>query len=462
MLLRLIRKELLNNILSFRFTVTYALLFVLVLVSVFLMGNEHRDRMAQYTKQEAGFRDRLEELASMTDSGEQFNAVRQEDFAGVRRPATLAVLARGLEGSLPTRVSSENRFIMRSSDDRLGRNILFEVFQAPDFAYVVNIVISLLALLFVFDSVCGEKERGTLKLLMSNSVPRDTVLLAKWIGGYLSIAAPFAVAVVAGYLYLSMSGAIELDGDDAIRFAAILGVSFLYISAFFSLGLMISTATHRAATALLMSLLVWIGWILVVPNLAPIVARLAAPVPPRQVIDAEQRAIEREAQSLQESIRKRKVYGDAEESERIQQESDQRQRKLETFYKDRMSSQVSLSQNLARLSPSASYLFAVTRLSGTGPALYAHFSAAVERFQEEHQEFERSAYNNGSITFTREGVQGVPDDWFDADAVPRLQVFHEGVSEALDGALFDILLLTVFNVLFFMLSYVFFLRYDVT
>jgi len=180
------------------------------------------------------------------------------------------------------------------------------------------------------------------------------------------------------------------------------------------------------------------------------------------VIDAEQRAIEREAQSLQESIRKRKVYGDAEESERIQQESDQRQRKLETFYKDRMSSQVSLSQNLARLSPSASYLFAVTRLSGTGPALYAHFSAAVERFQEEHQEFERSAYNNGSITFTREGVQGVPDDWFDADAVPRLQVFHEGVSEALDGALFDILLLTVFNVLFFMLSYVFFLRYDVT
>jgi ABC-type transport system involved in multi-copper enzyme maturation permease subunit len=461
MLLRLIRKELLNNLLSFRFAVTYALLFVLVLVSVFLMGNEHRDRMADYTKQEARFRGRLAELAAMPDPGEQFNAVRQEDFSGVRRPATLAVLARGLEGSLPTRVSSENRFTMRTSDDRLGRNILLDVFQAPDFAYVVNVVVSLLALLFVFDSVCGEKERGTLKLLMSNSVPRDTVLLAKWIGGYLSITAPFAVAVVAGYLYLSMSGAIELDGDDASRFAAILGVSFLYISAFFSLGLMISTATHRASTALLMSLLVWIGWILVVPNLAPIVARLTSPVPPRQVIDAEQRAIEREAQLLQEAIRKRKVYGDADESERIQQESDQRQRKLEAFYKDRMANQISLSQNLARLSPSASYLFAVTRLSGTGPALFTHFSAAVERFQEGHREFENSAYRDGSITFTREGPQ-VPEGWFDADAVPRLQVFHEGASEALDAALFDILLLMVFNVLFFMLSYVFFLRYDVT
>ena len=461
MLLRLIGKEIFNNILSFRFAVTYLLLFVLVLVSVFLMGNEHRDRMAGYTKQEARFRDRLEELAAMPDPGKQFQAVRQEDFSGLRRPATLAVLARGLEGSLPRRVSSTNRFTMRSSNDRLGRNILLDVFQAPDFAYVANIVISLLALLFVFDSVCGEKERGTLKLLLSNSVPRDVVLLSKWIGGYLSIAAPFAVAVLVGYLYLSMSGAIELDGDDATRFAAILGVSFLYISSFFSLGLMISTATHRAATALLMSLLVWIVWILVVPNMAPVVARLTAPVPARQVIDAEQRAIEREAQLLQEAIRKRKVYGDAKESERIQQESEQRKRKLEDFYKDRMSRQVSLSQNLARLSPSASYLFAVTRLSGTGPSLFAHFAAAVERFQEGHREFEMRAFRDGSITWTRDGPQ-VPEGWFDAGAVPRLQLFQEGVAEAFDAALFDILLLIVFNVLSFMLSYVFFLRYDVT
>ena len=461
MLLRLIGKEILNNILSFRFAVTYALLFILVLVSVFLMGSEHRDRMARFSKQDASLRNRVEELAAMPDVEAQFQAVTREDFAGLRKPATLAILARGLEGTLPTRVSSENRFIMRSSDDRLGRNVLFEMFQAPDFAYVVNVVISLLALLFVFDSVCGEKERGTLKLLMSNSVPRDVVLLAKWIGGYLSIVAPFSVAVVAGFLYLSLSGAVELDGDDATRFIAILGISFIYISAFFSLGLMISTATHRASTALLISLLVWIVWILVVPNVAPIVARLAAPVPARQVIDAEQRAIDREAQLLQQSIRKRKVYGDQEESERIRREADQRKRKLEDFYKDRLSRQVRLSQNLARLSPSASYLFSVTRMAGTGPSMLSNFSAATERFQADHHEFEMRAYRDGSVTWTRDGPQ-VPDDWFDADAVPRLQMFQEGAMEALDAALFDIFLLVVFNVLFFMLSYLFFLRYDVT
>ena len=41
-------------------------------------------------------------------------------------------------------------------------------------------------------------------------------------------------------------------------------------------------------------------------------------------------------------------------------------------------------------------------------------------------------------------------------------MFSESLSEAFDAALFDILLLVVFNVLFFLLSYVLFLRYDVT
>ena len=127
-----------------------------------------------------------------------------------------------------------------------------------------------------------------------------------------------------------------------------------------------------------------------------------------------------------------------------------------------MAAQVGLSKNLARLSPSASYLFAVTRLAGTGPALFDHFSAGIDRFQESFREFRNGLYRNSAVTWTRQGPQVEDDDWFDPDAVPHLQVYEEGLTEAFDAALFDILLLVVFNVLFFMLAYVFFLRYDVT
>ena len=41
-------------------------------------------------------------------------------------------------------------------------------------------------------------------------------------------------------------------------------------------------------------------------------------------------------------------------------------------------------------------------------------------------------------------------------------MFAESLDDSFDAALFDILLLAVFNVLFFMLSYTIFIRYDVT
>ena len=104
-----------------------------------------------------------------------------------------------------------------TSEDKLSKNPLFQVFQSPDFAYVVRIIVSLLALLFVFDAVCGEKERGSLKLLLSNSVPRDTILIGKWIGGYISVAAPFAIAMLGGFVYVYTAGVVELDETKRCR-----------------------------------------------------------------------------------------------------------------------------------------------------------------------------------------------------------------------------------------------------
>ena len=317
MFLLTVRKEIINNVLGFRFAVTYGLLFCLILLAMFLMTEDYQQRMRDYSTQDSRAREQLSELDKMEDAQEQFERLQSAEFIGLRQPRPLSILARGLEGSLPTTVSSTSRFFLRTSDDRLGRNMLFDIFQTPDFVYVINIVMSLLALLFVFDSVCGEKEQGTLKLLLSNSVPRDTVLLGKWVGGFASIAGPFTVAVFAGFTYINLSGALEVTGEDATRFGLIFLVSLLYISTFFTLGLMISTLTHRSSTALLMSLLVWICWILVVPNLAPIAARLMAAVPGRQVIDAEKQAIDRESELLMAGIQKRKVYGDQQERERV-------------------------------------------------------------------------------------------------------------------------------------------------
>ena len=459
MLFLIIKKEIVHNVLSLRFIATYALLFCLILLAMFLMTSDYRTRLQEYTTEVNKARDQLEKIEKIEDPGEQFQEFQRTDFAGVRSPRTLSILARGLEGSLPTRVSGTSWFVFRSSEERLGKNLLFTIFQTPDLVYVVTIVMSLLALLFVFDAICGEKEQGTLKLLLSNSVPRDIVLAGKWIGGYLSVIAPFSVAVLGGFAYIHFTGALELAGESLSRFALIYGLSLLYISAFFTLGLMISALTHRASTALLVALLVWIGWILVVPNLAPVVSRLTLPVPSRQVIDMEKQKIQQEGQLLIASASKR---GLLKEGEKIQQEMQQDQNSLEEFYQDQMKNQVVRSQNLARLSPSASFLFAATRLAGTGPRLFEAFQKAQKRFQESREKYDQEMHWSAQVEWTRQGPRMKVPDWFNPDDLPRFRILEEPLSDSFNAASFDLLLLIVFNVLFFILSYVFFLRYDIT
>ena len=457
MLSLIIKREIVSNVLSFRFIITHVLLFCLVLLSVFLMTNDYQARFQSYTTEVNTERDNLAAIDGIEDPDKQFSEFQRTGLTGVRQPKVLGILAKGLDAMLPTQ--SKTRAWWSSGEDRLSRNLLFDIFQTPDFAYVVSLVISLLALLFVFDSVCGEKEQGSLKLLMSNAVPRDVVLFGKWIGGYLSIAAPFAVAALAGFAYVYIAGALPLGGEGTSRFAAIVLVSLLYISCFFTLGLMISVLTHRTATALLFSLMVWIAWILVVPNLAPVVARLAAPVPSRKVIDAEIKALGTRYRLVEESLRNRGNL-DPKKREELREEKDRRREMLEKFYRDKLSLQVGVSQNLARLSPSATYLFAATRLAGTGPALAEEFAHADQRFKESAQEYLNEIYRE--VDWDSNGLRVKNQDWFSIEDLPRFDMVAEGLSDSLDAALTDILLLAIYNVVFFMASYLCFLRYDVT
>ena len=461
MLLSTIKKEIINNILSFRFIVTYALLFVLVLLAIFLMTNVYKERTQEYRTGLAAVREQIDKIAVIDDASKQFEEFQRSTLYGVRQPSSMSILARGVDAELPTQVSGRG-FFGRDNEERLGRNTLFEIFQTPDFVYVVNIVMSLLALLFVFDAICGEKEQGTLKLVLANSVPRDIVLIGKWIGGYISVSAPFSVAVLGGFVYIYATGALVGSDDGLARFGLLFILSLLYISVFFTLGLMISTLTHRTSTALLMALLVWICWILVVPNLAPVTARLLSPVPSQKVITAEKQAIDRESELLLEGIQKRKVYGDDNETERIRQDAEKRKNKLDKFSRNELNKQIDLTKNLARISPSASYLFASTRLAGTGPNLFGIFQKAQGRFQANLDAYREELFNSDKIEWSRRGPQANDPDWFRKEDLPRFKMKAERLYNSFNEALFDILLLVIYNVIFFMLAYVFFLRYDVT
>lgn len=449
----IVRKEFLHNILSFRFIAAYILLLGLLLFAFSLMSANYERRLQEYITEEAKERTRLQAIDALDSPMQQFNDFISYYRMGIRPPQPLSVLAEGLDAALPIRFPYAETVVV-SVEGRLTENYLFRLFRPPDFVYVVMVVGSLLALLFSFDAICGEKEQGTLQLMLANAVPRDTVLLGKCLGGYLSLTLPFAIATFAGCIVLYWTGFIEFTPAILVRCLLIFLLSLLYLATCFNLGLFISTLAARGATALVIGLLVWVMALLVVPNWAPTIARLIRPVPEHQQVLEEKEAIRRE----QWQIQRRERALRPENRQKFYRQIKERQQKVEDDYRERLSGHLRLAQGLARLSPSASFLFAATGLAGTGTDFYSAFTSARDRLRAEDTQYNRNYANPKAIA--RSIQAGAP--WFYPEQVPRFHLPSAVLTTTLEAISLDVLLLLLANLALFMGAFLSFLRSDIT
>ena len=161
------------------------------------------------------------------------------------------------------------------------------LFGVLDLDFIVKIVLSLCVLLLTYDSICGEKEAGTLRLYASFSVSRSRLAVAKLAGSTLAIVVPLSFAFLLASAVLALSPRVSLQVQDWMRIVALMGVFVLYLMVFIAFGLWISASTHRRLTAFLSLLCLWTIWIFVVPDIAVRIARYLSPV--ESIYDMEKR-----------------------------------------------------------------------------------------------------------------------------------------------------------------------------
>jgi hypothetical protein len=376
-------------------------------------------------------------------------------IATPRQPQPLSVLAAGVENEIPMEIH-EGGWFSEHPDPGRFENPFLRTLTAPDFSYIAGVVMSLLALMFSFDGICGEKESQTLKLMLSYAVPRHLILLSKWIGGYLVLICPFLLAAGTSLLLLSMRGHAEFGSEGWTRIGIMVLFSMIYLSLFFTAGLLISALTYRAATALIVALFVWAAWLLVIPNLSVIAAETVVETPTHQQIEAEKVRIWKEIDLRMRALQRVMLdYG--KEGERKQQElrdeGKRRADELDEFFDNKLAQQTSLCRTIARLSPYSCYKFAMTEVAMTGPDAYSLFNKAEKRFRLAFQDYRKALWD-------KRRKKQLPADWLKPEEMPRLEFFSPRLEASIDNCYTDILILVMLNVIGFMASFVFFLRYD--
>ncbi len=475
MLKLIILKEITESLLNRRFLVISAFSVLLLIVSGAVNYEYYQTRQAAFDNQYSAFEaDRAE-----------------SEIRAYRPPALLSILARGTEPYMPL------YFELGTQDNSLGRvdagNIEAEDFRllaalgSLDFLFLVQVVFSLLAILLSFDMIAGEKERGTLKAVLSNSVPRDKVILGKAIGGFVVLLLVFVVGALLFYAVLSVLDSRFLTGGTLLRVGAVLGVSALYIAGFFMIGLMVSSMCHSGRTAIVSLLVVWVTLQLVVPKLAETTATVVRPVRSEEAIRIEKLAVidELDDRKMDEggelyseifntdrlnSMNIREETPDGQRfrdeylrlTERLAEQKATRLLEIDEAFERERRSQRQLSYAVSLLSPSAAYGFLVADISGTGDLAY-------ERFQDQASDYYAQLRSGPLSKLTTSAVRvrlgGSSfwmnnDDEVDWDNLPQFQATNPDLSSAIQRNAWALVSLILFLLLPFLLAYVAFIRYD--
>ncbi len=486
MLRTLIIKELKAVILSPKFTATFLICSLLMLLSVYIGIQEYRGAVRQH-----------ETAQQLVEQGaREARGWHALPYRAYREPDPMQIFVSGLGYDIGRFSSINTRDLVKLRNSAHSDDPIFAVFRFIDFAFIVQVVLSLLAILFTYDAINGEREEGTLKLVFANSVPRARYILAKCVGGWLGLVVPICIPLLLCLLLLMTYG-IQLAGVHWAKLLVLLAAAILYFTYFVAYGVLMSAVTRRSSTSFLLSLVSWIVFVLIIPRAGVIVAGQLATVPSVAEIEGQAQGFEkdrwnqfyeaqenrwRERNELRhnsdgdgkpvddEQLWKYMEEDDAARRE-VQKEIDDFKAKLNADLQNRKRAQERLAFSLSRVSPASAFQLAAMDLVGTGVSLKTRYESAMGDYRDQFVQFVEQKQSeggpSGAFTIsidTEKGVQiGSPRDQgaLDVSQLPRFAAPAYSFADGFGASLVDLGLLVLFTLVAFGAAFVAFLRYDV-
>lgn len=499
---KIAKKELLSNLMTLRFTVGTVLFLVLAVLFTTVLLGDYRQRLKDHDEMVSKNNDELRGLMT-------YQNLKPTIY---KPPETLSVFSKGAEDNMGNSVQVSIGEVPELKSAVTTKNPLISVFPVLDIVLIFKLVISVLAILLAYDAISGEKEDGTLKLALSNSVPRYHLLFGKLIGGMITLAIPIAVGFLMVSLILELSPSIQLTGDDWARIALMFISSLIMVSVLFNLGLFISSLTKRASDTLMLLLFLWVVFLFVIPNGSAYISSWIRPMEPREKIDSQVQEIwrmfQREVRDYESRIPSIRTWITSDEGEpwgwyrrfaskdliRLEQKLNAFAEPLRISYADNawqanksylenMKRQKALADLMSRVSPISLYEILINGLSRTdvpGSEVFARqlrdyrqqiidylrgkdaFSSAryFTTVKKEYMSDPSSDDGEGYGTLRRKYDSQEPSP-LDVSDVPRFSYRPESVSTTMKRLMPDLALLCFMSVFLFLCTFAAFLRYDV-
>ncbi len=512
------KREFLSNLMSYKFAIGMALCLILLPLGTYVSTRNYQRRLERYELDRDAHQRELTKLHVYSALHPQVD----------KRPPVLSIIAEGLEERLKSSMRAGRHQVpcLEGKGGRmaLSRNRYPQAFPNLEIVWLLAIILSLVAVLFAHDTVTGDRELGTLRLTLSNSVPRHQVLLGKYLGGIGSLFIPLLTGFLAALVVMNLS-AVSLSTPDWLAILIIFLLSSIYLSAFFLLGMTVSSLTRRSSTSLIILLAVWVALTELLPHASIFAAKNIISVASMEKVRAEKKAIEeqknKEEGKIWQTVRQRMPKGgfqilvnkkdsnekgqllrfmSPETAEFLKEVFGGEIERVEVKYADKMAWQDQsyvrqlerqwwLADILSAPSLARPFSSTVRALAGTDVEAFKSFVEKARQYRQEILAFlEAQVRSNPYRFFTDDPVGEIQKDWpravreerisraelgekmkaadsdprrlLDLTSMPRFSPPEEGVLERLSRRWRDLTVLLISNVGLFMLAFSLFLRYD--
>jgi len=467
MLKHIVLKEVWENISSPKFVFTFLLCTVLIILSVFTGIETYRADLKEYNSAVALNRKNL-------DASPSWQALAGLGTKITKPPQVLGTLAVGVQDAVGRNASVNIAYDPQLVDSKYDSNPVFAIFGQLDLTLIVKIVLSLFAILFTYDAIVGEKERGTLKLALANKVPRDQIILGKAIGSFISLLVPLVIPFLVGLIMLNLFPEISLKADDWGRIGLMFLFYLLYLSVFFTMGLFVSSRTNRSSSSLFILLFIWVVIIFVIPKGAVIISNHLSPVPSVHEVNSEKNAFLQEIQgSAPQKMaewREENPFNEGDDQSAYQEkfrvyltelqqdltaQIDAKNAEVEESYQAKRHRQQMLALNLSRISPASALTFGTLSLAKTGIHEHERFLNSIKTYKPIFTQWVNAKMMENLDFNARQQPKPVLDD------MPQHEFMPMSLADAFSLSLPDLVVMVMMIIVLFAGAFVSFLRYDI-
>ncbi len=477
MVWHILKRELFDHINSLRFALTTFIMIVLMVTNAIVHLQKHADQIQGYSKNVTASTNKLKARNRL------YTLVQRGPGELYKRPSALAFIADGGDAFLPRLVADDDSWTASDvnsiatlgyPETRQKSKNLRPPGVPLDWVFIITYLFSFIAILFSFDALSGERERGTLRLCLANPISRLLIVVSKFLGILTALVLLFTFAFLLNITILSTSPLIQFDTADWACLALVFFIVCCYTCIFIAVGLMVS-ARLGSRMSLVVLLLIWVIVVVFMPlTLGTLAVKWSTPI---QTVH-QFRATKRE---LINNIRTENGHKWLEMKRDIDLNVAQQDKllpmlrfKMEWVNYDRQIrenlnreylmaqiKQVQQARFVCRLSPAATIQYALESMAATGLNRHIQFVENVQDYTKQFRQFIVDIDQADAESLHLIGIpEGMSNKPIDPEQIP---IFEDKLTfrDSFNAALVDMALLVLFASVFLSGACLFFLRAEV-